>query len=331
MKNNLFYYATSELSQDAFICYLLSFAFEKFMKTDKALNNCAKELLGIMLEREDYNSLVVTDIKKQYKNIDVLVELNDGSFIIIEDKTFGSQSNDQINRYRKTLIEEGVPKDKIFCVYYKIVEQDHPEENIVNITRADLLKIFAKYPSENLIYNHYAEYLKYIDEDANAFKSDFDIENWRSKYSHVYGGFFTHLINSGIVKTFGNKNDYGWHYVNNKRGGVWVLWWSVLSDVELENMGIGPGPISKLYLQIEDNHVAVKLRVLENSNRETIKHIRSLLANYFVENVQGFFQTPLRYGKTLTVGRIQYDMDNYKNIISLMENTLKKAKKELEI
>ena len=73
----------------------------------------------------------------------------------------------------------------------------------------------------------------------------------------------------------------------------------------------------------------VKLRVLKIQMSDN-EHI-ALYYNYFVENVQGFFQTPLRYGKTLTVGRIQYDMDNYKNIISLMENTLKKAKKELEI
>ena len=62
-----------------------------------------------------------------------------------------------------------MPKDKIFCVYYKIVEQDHPEENIVNITRADFVKdIQANTRVKILFIITHAEYLKYIDEDANA-------------------------------------------------------------------------------------------------------------------------------------------------------------------
>ena len=44
MHNNLFRYATSELSQDAFICWLLSYAIKDCQK-DKVLSDCAKEFL----------------------------------------------------------------------------------------------------------------------------------------------------------------------------------------------------------------------------------------------------------------------------------------------
>ena len=51
LKNNLFQYATKELSQDAFICWLCSFALEDASKDDMALVTCAKELASEFLER----------------------------------------------------------------------------------------------------------------------------------------------------------------------------------------------------------------------------------------------------------------------------------------
>lgn len=40
--NNLFRYATSELSQDAFICWLVSFALRENEGVDKVLTQCAR-------------------------------------------------------------------------------------------------------------------------------------------------------------------------------------------------------------------------------------------------------------------------------------------------
>ena len=45
MKNNLFYYATKELSQDAFICWLCSYAGEGAAAKDTVLTECAEHML----------------------------------------------------------------------------------------------------------------------------------------------------------------------------------------------------------------------------------------------------------------------------------------------
>ena len=95
-KNNLFMYATSELSQDAFICWLMNFAHKDHLNEDVVLTNCAKELLSKIIRTGE--DLTVTDIKRQYKNIDVLLEVNSKYHIIIEDKTFSGQHDDQIER-----------------------------------------------------------------------------------------------------------------------------------------------------------------------------------------------------------------------------------------
>ena len=50
LSNNLFNYATSELSQDAFICYLMSFLLEENIKKNKMLNMCAVDLINEMLK-----------------------------------------------------------------------------------------------------------------------------------------------------------------------------------------------------------------------------------------------------------------------------------------
>ena len=42
LKNNLFTYATKELSQDAFLCWLASYALED-AEPDDALRSCARE------------------------------------------------------------------------------------------------------------------------------------------------------------------------------------------------------------------------------------------------------------------------------------------------
>ena len=48
LKNNLFNYATSELSQDAFLCWRASYALEA-AEPDDALRSCAREMLELFV------------------------------------------------------------------------------------------------------------------------------------------------------------------------------------------------------------------------------------------------------------------------------------------
>lgn len=77
IKNNLFNYATSELSQDAFICYLASFAFKDANK-DFVLNECARKLFHLFVPEIDAEDVVLEQIERQFKlekkgRIDVLL------------------------------------------------------------------------------------------------------------------------------------------------------------------------------------------------------------------------------------------------------------------
>lgn len=312
-KNNLFLYATSELSQDAFICWLMNFAHKDHLSEDSALTDCAKELLSKIIKTGE--ELVVTCITKQYKNIDVLVQVNNKYNIIIEDKTFTSQHGNQINRYRKTLEDEG--RKSIICVYYKIVEQAYEEKADLNIGRQDLLKIFSNYidKTQNSIFKDYYEYLLSIDEDVNSYKNT-KIEAWRRDYNHAYKGFFTHLIKDGIIQTDRGCN---WDYVPNQSAGFWGLWWYFLKGEELDSCNLTEDYIEELYLQIEDNVIAVKM----TGNTENASAVRWSLYDYFSSRIPGFKKKSFRKGKWMTVGYIEYNETNYKEKIQIVQNIMK--------
>ena len=99
-KTNLFYYATSELSQDAFICWLLSHCLKECAEENPLITKCALEVLRQIPGLE--NITYIDEIRKQYKHIDVLIIIGN-IHVIVEDKTFTQQHENQINRFKHDL------------------------------------------------------------------------------------------------------------------------------------------------------------------------------------------------------------------------------------
>ena len=320
MKNNLFDFATSELSQDAFICWLLNFAHEKHLNEDIVLTECAKEILSKILPDEP-NLVITADIERQYKNIDILIEVNKKHNVIIEDKTFSNVHDDQINEYEKTLKAEG--RQNIKCVYYKIVEQAHDEKNAINIKRNDLIDIFSKYKdkTENTILKEYYEYLLAIDADVNSFKNE-PITVWREKYNHVYKGFFNHLVQDNIIQTKEDSiinGNYNWKYISNPSGGFWGLWWYGIKSECLDSCNLFEKYIDELYLEIEDNQIVIKM----TGDSQEAQDVRWSLYEFCNKNVEEFKKKTFRKGKHMTVGYVEFDEKNYREKIKTMENLMR--------
>jgi hypothetical protein len=317
IQNNLFFYATSELSQDAFICWLLSHAMPKFLEQDKVLAECAKELIRLMLtNRGKSDKVVVTNIKKQYKNIDILVVVNRDTYIVIEDKTFTGQHDNQINRYAAT-VRADFSVDPV-CVYYKVVEQPHPEEGVVNITRADLLSIFRKYDSGNQIYKDYVTYLEHIESRTNAYKTE-PISQWDG---YAYRGFFTHLMKEVICKE--EKNSWG--YVSNPNGGFWGLWWNWISSADLTRSNLREEWLDSLYLQIEGPTIAVKIYATNTQDNSITRDIRRQLYEYLKQKLadHNFTKRTFRPGISMSIGHIEYSEKDYMEKIKMMEAVMQK-------
>ena len=215
-RNNIFNFATSELSQDAFICWLcnwVNFDDNILSEDEKKLKLLATEFIEKMLGEKLEDRKV--NIKRQYQKIDVLLEIQNKTefitnengknpvvdiYVIIEDKVGTGLHSNQIERYRELIseknknINEG--KALIKTVYYKIYDEDNMErlkENGVDVIfgRKDILELSKKYENsiDNVIFKNYYDYLSNIEEDINSYEKK-KLEDWNS---NCYIGFFKKL------------------------------------------------------------------------------------------------------------------------------------------
>ena len=172
MKNNLFSFATSELSQDAFICWCLNW----INYPNEELYFMAKDIFfNLLKENEKSLENEEVEIKRQYKKIDVLVILKNSKIAyIIEDKTNTFESN-QIIKYKEELEKDPkIKENTIKTVYFKTgfwFSYDDLVSADIKIDREDFLKIIKKYKGKNQILDDYCEYFERVTEDEEKEKN----------------------------------------------------------------------------------------------------------------------------------------------------------------
>lgn len=256
-RNNIFNFATSELSQDAFICWLcnwVNFDDNDLSEDEKKLKELAIDFIEKMLGEKLGDRKV--NIKRQYQKIDVLLEIQNKTefiekipvvdmYVIIEDKVGTGLHSNQIERYRE-LISEKNEKDngsraKIKVVYYKIYDEDNMErlrEDGIDIIfeRKDMLALLEKYKNSfnNILVEDYYNYLNNIEKDVNSY-IDKKLEDWNS---NCYIGFFKELKNEKnlLEHAIGRQKDCSWGYVNNSSGGFMGMWWFPLKMDEISQV-----------------------------------------------------------------------------------------------
>lgn len=333
ISNNLFNYATSELSQDAFICYLCSFAI-KGNDSNKILYRLALEFINCMLPEKDRlkegDYLDEKDpICKQYKCIDVLLHVK-GYSVLIEDKTYTNTHGDQISRYEKCLIDEGVHNDRIIKVYYKIIEQPYPENGVdFEFNRKYLLDLLSKYIvdcNDKIIVDYY-NYLRSIDDSVNMYKT-VPIDEWGNDW-RCYIGLFNELQKNEIIISADGLP--GWGYVPNQKGGFMGFWWKPFVINEIYNRYR-----SECYLQIENNIIVFKISndEIEEEIGERIEEDRKNNMKTELLNLVKSYSKELILSKRISINRdsvsichIEYDETNYKEKISLMQDFILYIKK----
>ena len=172
--NNIFEFATSELSQDAFICWCVNWLNYE----DCALHQLAVDFIKLIYPNFDETIDKKAVILRQFYRIDILVYLkNSGTAIIIEDKVYTSEHDDQINRYKEIVsnVPEGeltrtgigdITQNNIHTVYFKTGDYYDDDRQVVAdcyVRRKDVLSLLAKYKKENILLTYYYEYLQGID------------------------------------------------------------------------------------------------------------------------------------------------------------------------
>lgn len=222
---NIFDYATKELSQDAFLCWILSFAKPEYKIGHKYLHLLALDCFDQLLDfKEPITTLV---IKTQVKSIDIWIEINGSHLIIIEDKTFSTLGNDQLERYYN-IAEKYIQESefKTFnCVYFKSgIESENVFEksDFSNFWRKenlkDLMQIFQKYsikiehPFFRDFYNRSSERLRRQTEFYKYIKQDtIDVDK------DVLEAFYKKLEEDGVFTNWKYNDQRGTraYYANN--------------------------------------------------------------------------------------------------------------------
>lgn len=196
LENNIFSFATKELSQDAFLCWM-----SNWYNFDSKLSGLAKNFISLIFSRSHLGNIKIEsiDVLRQYNKIDVLLLINKQIAIIIEDKTDTTEHDAQIRKYEKNIKENGVKvgEDKyavedVVCTYFKTAEYVFEDErivednSIVKVTRKDMLELVVPYVEHSEIIKDYYLYLKSLDEAYDLLNNEYRNYNYDKTMMHSY-------------------------------------------------------------------------------------------------------------------------------------------------
>ena len=174
---NLFDFATSELSQDAFICWLISWVNYPI---EKELNKCAKSFVALLFNLNnpgkeitgDDVEMILGDIKKQYCKTDVYfkarINQKTESFIV-EDKTDTTHHSDQLKRYLENISKETGLNEEIVLIYFKTGylfgwDYDSIRHGYKILDYKTINSFLQKYSINNAIYNDYKKHIEELND-----------------------------------------------------------------------------------------------------------------------------------------------------------------------
>ena len=266
-RNNIFYFATKELSQDALLCWLINgynFKDEELYPKSKTLLDHILKSYNHDLNIEDYNIL---KIERQFCHIDIYVLLENKKNeekigIIIEDKKLTSEHDNQIANYKEKLkkLKEFNGKE-IITVYYKPYEEiNELQKDVIKIDRQYMLKNIFNSFLNNQIYLDYKVYLEEIEEIYQNLES-IPICEWEKRKEIYY--MFAKKYNQNIkysdkkmkVVQFNGSTFIDWYEINKLSGELSTIF-------------------KKVYLSLNINYEKYELRIRGIAQKECSRQAR---------------------------------------------------------
>ncbi len=297
MKPNIFDYATSELSQDAFICWLAAWADPKQKDHDADLNGLGIRFIQSLLSKcgGTLTEIETIEVDRQWLKVDVTITINKSILICIEDKTTSRAHNNQLERY-KTDVSDWVQEHGINAGYaieeqYFIYLKTHPEgpealkaveqSGYTVYDRNDLTQLLTTAGFKNAIVNDFETRLSSQNQRYQGFKTE-PIGTWSW---FEWQGFYEALSKEGIVWT--------WFYVANPSGGFLcaLLNWDTNKD------GF------PVYLQIEQGKLVYKIsthsddvNLGERTRSDVRNQIHEMLMDAAKQKSEIKIRKPKRFG-----------------------------------
>ena len=298
---NLFDYATSELSQDAFLCWLLKWADPTYRKFSEALHEAGSDLIRLLSAEKKGklpDRIDSVRVDKQHGYIDVLCTINekgkDRIAILIEDKKGTLQHSNQLKRY-KELVKKKFPEDRILPVYVQTGDQSDYSEacnhGYAVICRPDLLNGLENHTvarQESDILDGFIRHLRCIEDDVQSWKST-EPQDWQWD---AWKGFYMELQSKPSLGG-------GWGDVNNPEGGFPGYWFGGGTQVGG----------AELYLQIEEGELCFRISVEKETDWKALRGYwhRAVIVRCEEEGICAHKPVRFGYGNTMAVAGIEPD------------------------
>ncbi|MCC6937831.1 MAG: PD-(D/E)XK nuclease family protein [Flavobacteriales bacterium] len=237
---NLFDYATSELSQDAFFAWLCAHA--DTVHRDSEVHEYARAFIRWLYESSSAKTPPYEHVEviQQHLKIDLLLRLhgtgNDDHYLLIEDKTYTSDYGTQIKGYLDNLCskhnrngnEQNIKRESVLPVYLKswveapLLKEDERGSFGARLLLPDIAKFLqerVRADLESEVLRNWRDAVISRHRRLNEF-GDKPIKEW--DIDHWYGCFHS-ICSRADMKDF--RPGYG--YVNNAAGGFmgcWLAW-----------------------------------------------------------------------------------------------------------
>jgi len=322
MKPNLFRIATSELSQDGFLAWLLEWADSENSQYNINLHKTAQDFVRILLGKDDFK---ISQVKagRHWADIDIWAKINDEYFIVIEDKTNTKEHSGQLERYKEIATEHYKDRNIEIClVYLKTGNESKASINNISrkgykiVNRKSLLNILKNRQIQNDIFNDFFEYIVSIENETNMYAKLNNI----TTYWKAGEGFFL-----CVQEMLNEWSD--WSYVSNYSGGFLGFWyhWNTVEE------------IGDIYIQIEnafENGIKLLLKIQNwNPDLNVLYKLLDELTPIAKDN--GLTITkPNRFSpaETSTLAIIQdafsadeddnFNLDKFMNVLHQLEKTI---------
>jgi hypothetical protein len=188
------------------------------------------------------------EVRRQWKDIDVLLVVNGDTAIIIEDKTDTKDHSGQLDRYRKAVTGE-FQGNWIAAVYLKTGDQGNyrsvESAGYGCFLRRDFLAVLDRGQRAGVRNDIFADFhgrLRRIEEAVQSYRS-VTLAGWHQD-SNRWAGFFL-----ALQQRLGEGD---WKNVPNQRGGFMGFWWHWRGDK---------------YLQLEWTKLCFKINVIDEAQQ----------------------------------------------------------------
>lgn len=252
---NLFSYATSELSQDAVLCWMLEWANSACRAEDVHLHELGRGFIALCMERHNFpvpERIEKVEVQRQVDRVDLEATVDGEVLLLIEDKVFTREHSNQLTNYLEKRKAER-PDVEILSIYVQTgLQADHDAvhaDGFRVVNRTDLIGLCqhaAEAGCTNAILLDFLAYLNSMDQRFRLFEKE-PFEKWKDD-GLAWQGFFDALKTRPTIG--------GWGYVANRSGGFWG-YWSQRNE----------GPVCNPYWQLENEKLCFKLYLGDEADR----------------------------------------------------------------